>query len=95
MCLSFHTVLGEHLPNYQVSGVVFYPFPPLMTSTFYCSKSGAVSIIHDAFKGPAYWNGQFPPEDYHGLVMDTHIYQMFSYDVSLSFINTEIYSWPL
>jgi hypothetical protein len=38
-------------------------------------------LLHDAFKGLAYWNDFMTGSGYQGVAMDTHIYQMFSQDV--------------
>lgn len=35
-------------------------------------------MIHDAFQPVSYWNGFMPPDQYHGVFLDTHIYQVFS-----------------
>ena len=40
-------------------------------------------MIHDAFQPLSYWNGFMSPPNWQGVVMDTHIYQMFSVAVSL------------
>ncbi|KAF8481712.1 exo-beta-1,3-glucanase [Russula ochroleuca] len=42
-------------------------------------------LIHDAFQPLSYWNNFMPRNQYTGVAMDTHIYQMFTdQDVSLS-----------
>ncbi|KAK0216153.1 exo-beta-1,3-glucanase [Armillaria fumosa] len=43
--------------------------------------TNAVVLIHDAFQNLDYWNDFMRREDnYDGVAMDTHIYQMFSYE---------------
>lgn len=37
-----------------------------------------VVMIHDAFQATSYWNGFMPSPKYSGVIMDTHIYQVFS-----------------
>ncbi|KAJ3564548.1 hypothetical protein NP233_g8228 [Leucocoprinus birnbaumii] len=40
-----------------------------------------VVLIHDAFQGVSYWDGFMQPSDnYNGVALDTHIYQVFSDD---------------
>ncbi|EST09859.1 Glycoside hydrolase, family 5 [Kalmanozyma brasiliensis GHG001] len=38
----------------------------------------AAVMIHDAFLGTSYWNGQYQPPQYQQILLDTHIYQVFS-----------------
>lgn len=38
-------------------------------------------MIHDAFQPVSYWNGFMPSSQYDGVLLDTHIYQVFSDDV--------------
>lgn len=38
-------------------------------------------MIHDAFQSLSYWNGFMQPPDFQGVLLDTHIYQMFSVEV--------------
>lgn len=40
-------------------------------------------MIHDAFQPLTSWNGFMPPPNWQGVILDTHIYQMFSDAVSL------------
>lgn len=35
-------------------------------------------VISDAFQDPSTWNGYMPPSDFPGVILDTHIYQIFS-----------------
>jgi len=47
--------------------------------------SNTLTLIHDAFQPLSYWNGFMQSPQFTGVAMDTHIYQMFTYDtVSLS-----------
>ncbi|KXN88852.1 Glucan 1,3-beta-glucosidase [Leucoagaricus sp. SymC.cos] len=42
-------------------------------------QSNTVVMIHDAFQPLSYWNGFMAPSDgYNGVILDTHIYQVFS-----------------
>ncbi|KAI9511875.1 glycoside hydrolase family 5 protein [Russula earlei] len=43
-------------------------------------RSNIVVLIHDAFQPLSYWDGFMPQGQFVGVAMDTHIYQMFSYD---------------
>lgn len=43
-------------------------------------ESNTVVLIHDAFQPASYWNGFMTPPGHQGVVMDTHIYQVFSND---------------
>jgi hypothetical protein len=40
-------------------------------------------MIHDAFQPVSYWNGFMPYPEYEGVILDTHIYEMFSVSVSI------------
>ena len=40
-------------------------------------------MIHDAFQPLSYWDGFMSPPNWEGVVIDTHIYQMFSVAVRL------------
>lgn len=42
-------------------------------------KSNLVQVIHDAFQSPSQWDGFEAAPAFQGVMMDTHIYQMFSY----------------
>ena len=42
-------------------------------------------MIHDAFQPLSYWKGFMSSPIWQGVIMDTHIYQMFSDSVSLEF----------
>ena len=46
-------------------------------------QSNLVVMIHDAFQPLSYWNGFMPSPNWQGVVLDTHIYQMFSVAVRL------------
>lgn len=41
-------------------------------------KSNTVVMIHDAFQPLSYWNGFMQYPEYEGVILDTHIYQVFS-----------------
>lgn len=41
-------------------------------------QSDLVVIIHDAFQPLSFWDGFMSPPNYQGVILDTHIYQMFS-----------------
>lgn len=41
-------------------------------------KSNLVQVIHDAFQSLSQWDGFEAPPAFQGVMMDTHIYQMFS-----------------
>jgi len=45
-------------------------------------QSNVVALIHDAFQSLSYWDNFMPNDQYTGVAMDTHIYQMFSDEVS-------------
>ena len=45
-------------------------------------QSNVVTLIHDAFQPLSYWNNFMPREEFAGVAMDTHIYQMFIDQVS-------------
>lgn len=40
-------------------------------------------MIHDAFQPLSFWNGFMQPPNWEGVILDTHLYQMFSDAVSL------------
>ncbi|KAH9980767.1 glycoside hydrolase family 5 protein [Russula compacta] len=41
-------------------------------------QSNIITLIHDAFQNLTYWEGFMPREQYPGVAMDTHIYQVFN-----------------
>lgn len=43
-------------------------------------------MIHDAFQPLSFWNGFMQPPHWEGVLLDTHVYQMFSDAVSLCFV---------
>jgi glucan 1,3-beta-glucosidase len=45
-------------------------------------SANTLEMIHDAFQPLSYWNGWQRPPQYQGVALDTHIYQMFTDDVS-------------
>ena len=45
-------------------------------------QSDLVVMIHDAFQPLSSWNGFMTASDYQAVALDTHIYQVFSDDVS-------------
>lgn len=45
-------------------------------------SENTLEMIHDAFQPLEYWNGWQRPPQYQGVALDTHIYQMFTEDVS-------------
>jgi hypothetical protein len=45
-------------------------------------SANTLEMIHDAFQPLSYWNGWQRPPQYQGVALDTHIYQMFTEDVS-------------
>ncbi|KAF8640742.1 hypothetical protein AX17_000393 [Amanita inopinata Kibby_2008] len=56
---------------YDSYGNIRYPYG---TS----QQSNTIVMIHDAFQSLSYWNGFMPPPKWQGVIMDTHIYQIFS-----------------
>ena len=42
-------------------------------------------MISDAFQPLSYWNRFMPPPNWRDVVIDTHIYEMFSNEVSCFF----------
>lgn len=42
------------------------------------SETNLVMKMHDGFMGVDYWDGFLQPPQHQGVVLDTHIYQMFS-----------------
>ena len=46
-------------------------------------QSNVVVMIHDAFQPISYWDGFMSPPNWRGVMIDTHIYQMFSVAVCL------------
>lgn len=42
-------------------------------------------MIHDAFQPLSYWQNFMPAPQYEGVILDTHIYQVFSDEVSAAF----------
>lgn len=60
---------------YDSYGNIRFPFGSSKTSN-------TVELIHDAFQPLSFWNNKFTSsEGFQGVMMDTHIYQMFSNDV--------------
>lgn len=45
-------------------------------------ESNTIIMIHDAFQPLSYWNNFMPYPKYEGVVLDTHIYQVFSDEVN-------------
>ena len=45
-------------------------------------ESNTVVMIHDAFQPISYWDNFMPSPQWEGVILDTHIYQMFSVAVS-------------
>jgi len=45
-------------------------------------ESNTVVMIHDAFQPISYWDNFMPSPQWDGVILDTHIYQMFSVAVS-------------
>jgi len=56
---------------YDSYGNIRYPYG---TS----QQSNTVLMIHDAFQPVSYWKNFMPPPQYQRVILDTHIYQMFS-----------------
>jgi len=46
-------------------------------------------MIHDAFQPISYWKDFMKSPDYEGVILDTHIYEMFSVAVSSLLSNSE------
>ena len=42
------------------------------------TETNTVVLIHDAFQTASYWSGFMAPPTYQGVLMDTHIYQVFN-----------------
>jgi glucan 1,3-beta-glucosidase len=45
-------------------------------------SANTLEMIHDAFQPLSDWNGWQRPPQYQGVAIDTHIYQMFTENVS-------------
>jgi len=56
------------------------------SASYVCTRQSSDNVavmIHDAFQPISYWSGFMQPSDgYEGVLLDTHIYQVFSDDVS-------------
>ncbi|KAF8971705.1 glycoside hydrolase family 5 protein [Flammula alnicola] len=50
----------------------------LLSGTQGSNPSNTVVLIHDAFQPPSYWKDFMGPPLWDGVMMDTHVYQMFS-----------------
>lgn len=51
-------------------------------------------MIHDTFQPLSYWDGFMPYPNWQGVIIDTHIYQMFSQSVILFLVTSfKVYSW--
>ncbi|KAF8968788.1 exo-1,3-beta-glucanase [Flammula alnicola] len=49
-------------------------------------QSGLIVMLHDTFRPLSYWNKFMPSPQYEGVMMDTHIYQMFGdHDAHMSY----------
>lgn len=57
---------------------------PLSYSHGNGQQSDVVTLIHDAFQPLSYWNNFMPRENFVGVAIDTHIYQMFLDEVGLN-----------
>ncbi|KAF8204081.1 glycoside hydrolase family 5 protein [Pholiota molesta] len=44
------------------------------------SETDLIIMTHDAFKGIHYWDGFLQPPEYQGVILDSHIYRMFTHD---------------
>ena len=47
--------------------------------------TNTIVMIHDAFQPLSYWQGFMPYPKWDGVILDTHIYEMFSVQVSISY----------
>jgi len=47
-------------------------------------ESNTVVMIHDAFQPTSYWKDFMSSPSYDGVIMDTHVYQIFSTAVCTS-----------
>lgn len=57
-------------------------------------QSNTVVMIHDAFQPLSYWTGFMPPPNWQGVIIDTHIYQMFSQSV-IHLLQASFENWGL
>ena len=48
-------------------------------------------MIHDAFQPMSYWRGFMQPPNYEGVILDTHVYEMFSVAVRSSSLVFELH----
>ena len=55
-------------------------------------QTNILALIHDAFQPLSYWNGFMPVDQYTGVAMDTHIYQMFKDQVCLPSMSLDAFS---
>jgi hypothetical protein len=49
-------------------------------------QSNLVVMIHNAFQPLSYWNGFMSPPHWEGVILDTHLYQVFSMGVRLKWV---------
>ena len=74
-----------------LSGISFFfsyaSFLRVIYIGLHCSgdSDNTIVMIHDAFQSISYWNGFMPYPQYQGVILDTHIYQMFSDEVRSKF----------
>ncbi|KAH8987334.1 exo-1-3-beta-glucanase [Lactarius hatsudake] len=84
----------EFRNNYQVVSVIAPLNENILDATrqywydSYGNIRNFVVLLHDAFQPLSYWNNFMPQQQYDGVAMDTHIYQMFSDDCVSSLRST-------
>ena len=74
-------MLEKNTESLSITYVLFILFPSFPFGT--SQESNLVVMIHDAFQHLSYWDGFMSPPDWQGVILDTHIYQVFSESVRL------------
>jgi len=70
----------EKIVNFIHSFIfIIIPSYPFGTS----QESNLVLMIHDSFQPLSFWDGFMSPPNWQGVILDTHIYQVFSVSVRL------------
>ena len=56
-------------------------------------ETSLLVLIHDAFQPLSYWDDFMPKDQYDGVAMDTHIYQMFTDEVCSLSMSFDVFNW--
>jgi len=85
-CKFYYDAYGSTRSGAVLNLAIIYLIVSFRWSYGTSQQSHFIVLLHDAFMPTSYWRGFMPYPNWEGVMIDTHLYQVFSDAVSLQTI---------